>query len=334
MFLCLVALLSLSQNTFCSAFGTPKSQGLTQLSPSISYPSRSGNNNVVDDEDYDPDSVTWNPSQAAEFVMWHKGSPEYAGMQLSPMVANWGGLELGEFLTRLYLGVPKEDDFSVHYDPRKVQDPQWKGLDDDGATALLQLLDLAMSSDNLEPSEMGRAAFLFLLEKHEWQSEKKAIELPSSTFARQGHSVTLAKVFGELRKQRIGEFTVDDVVKMLTIPECRDKSKILQMVDFYTHLGIELGAAELAEAVEGLALAGWDPTGIALFAGAVEEKLGIKIQTPGLALTGSAVDVNVEEEKRKISSSQPFPNLASLDENVSTIHASSEATQARAKKDK
>ena len=48
--------------------------------------------------------VTWSPSEAAEFVVWHHGEPRQAGMQLSPMIRNWSGDDVGEFLSRLFLG--------------------------------------------------------------------------------------------------------------------------------------------------------------------------------------------------------------------------------------
>lgn len=44
---------------------------------------------------------SWNPAQAAEFVTWHIEGPEKAGTQLAPMIKDWIGNDVGEFLTRL-----------------------------------------------------------------------------------------------------------------------------------------------------------------------------------------------------------------------------------------
>ena len=105
---------------------------------------------------------SWNPAQAAEFVTWHIEGPEKAGTQLAPMIKDWIGNDVGEFLTRLvlclmcwsisflfhypnayrtnywnflciyekrmYLGEANQEDFSISYHPSNVRNPQWIGL--------------------------------------------------------------------------------------------------------------------------------------------------------------------------------------------------------------
>eukprot|EP00536_Pseudo-nitzschia_multiseries_P019426 jgi/Psemu1/60704/gm1.60704_g len=96
---------------------------------------------------YNPASpLTWTPQEAAEFTIFHDGSPEHAGMQLRTAVQHWTGTDLAEFLTRLYLGhLEADSDNAINnsiinnseeikkkkivYEPQNVRSPKWKGLE-------------------------------------------------------------------------------------------------------------------------------------------------------------------------------------------------------------
>ena len=154
---------------------------------------------------YDPSSpLTWTPQQAAEFTIFHHGSPEYIGMQLRSTIQHWSGKDLAEFLTRLYLGQPlaeqqtqigqqtsstsspwssfvvthnhrgdrQENTKKLRYEPNNVRTPQWKGLDSrEGILALQSLLKEALSYDVLDPQEIARFAEAFLLKEYKWPKQ-------------------------------------------------------------------------------------------------------------------------------------------------------------------
>jgi len=136
--------------------------------------------------------LTWTPQQAAEFVMFHPcEEPKYVGQQLKPAIQHWSGFDLAEFLTRLYLGDPRNDSDdtdgggsfstsnymeagqgqgrSVVYEPQNVRSPKWHGLHTkEGISALADLLKEALSAETLDPRELSRFAEEFFLKEYKW----------------------------------------------------------------------------------------------------------------------------------------------------------------------
>jgi hypothetical protein len=233
---------------------------------------------------YDPSSpLTWTPQQAAEFAIFHEGTPHHAGMQLRTAIQHWRGDDLAEFLTRLYLGKERQqqvqpslqsnhnhndDDYhnnnhqrSLVYEPQHVRAPQWWGLETrEGLVALKSLLSEALSNDTLQPREVARFAESFLLKEYKWPSDQPWDDATGTTtnappqvvfeqdsFYSRGHGVALAHVLWSVRRQRYGDpaFTPDDIVDMVTLPEREDKeSTSLQMKEFFQTLARKIVLAE------------------------------------------------------------------------------------------
>ena len=231
-------------------------------------------------------AVKWTPMQAAEFVIWHIGDTKDAGKQLMPLIQHWSGSDVGEFLTRLYLGEKNEEEFKLSFESRNVRNPQWKGLKDEpGRKALMELLSVSLPDQVLEPAEIARFADAFLLKEHTWpalsgedSSEEtssagtKAPTLEKDSFASLGYTTEIAKLFGELRRERFGTLTADDVLEMVLLPEKNVKeSAFLQMHDFFWHIGIQMTPSEKIDIVQGMAQGGWGPANIAKFVSHIQE---------------------------------------------------------------
>ena len=214
---------------------------------------------------YDPTSpLTWTPQQAAEFTIFHDGSPEHAGMQLRTAVQHWSGTDLAEFLTRLYLGhleidtdkTSSHSDYDnvgkkkrIVYEPQNVRCPQWEGLETrEGIFALKGLLREALSKESLSAQEISRFAEAFLLKDYRWpssigQNKSKSKMTPKNitisdsqsrvevvfeqgSFYGLGHARTLARVMLAVRKERgYHEFNWNDIALMVTLPEKRDEDR-------------------------------------------------------------------------------------------------------------
>jgi len=214
---------------------------------------------------YDPTSpLTWTPQQAAEFTIFHDGSPEHAGMQLRTAVQHWSGTDLAEFLTRLYLGHLEIDtdktgshsDYDsvskkkrIVYEPQNVRSPQWEGLETrEGIFALKGLLREALSKELLSAQEISRFAEAFLLKDYIWPSSigqsksqtkltpknitisdsqsRVEVVFDQSSFYSLGHARTLARVMLAVRKDRgYHEFNWNDIALMVTLPEKRDEDR-------------------------------------------------------------------------------------------------------------
>lgn len=242
---------------------------------------------------YDPSSpLTWTPQQAAEFAIFHEGTPQHAGMQLRTAIQHWRGDDLAEFLTRLYLGQERQvqsqsnDDYynnnhqrSLLYEPRNVRTPRWWGLETrEGLVALRSLLSEALSNDTLQPREVARFAESFLLKEYKWPADQwdagttqsTGVVFEQDSFYSRGHGVTLAQVLWSVRMQRYGDpaFSPDDIVDMVTLPEKEDKqSTSLQMKEFYQTLvgRIVLTDDDKNRMVQRLAIGGWGPASIPQF---------------------------------------------------------------------
>ena len=224
--------------------------------------------------------VTWSPSEAAEFVVWHHGEPRQAGMQLSPMIRNWSGDDVGEFLSRLFLGEVIKEENKISFCPSNVRNPQWRGLGNEGFAAMEDLLLHAVPDSVLSPEGLARCAQAFLMKEHRWPGKTKndkekrdsGVQFESDTFADLGHSATFARVLGSVRRERISEFTANDIVRMLTLPEHGDKSQgYSDMPEFFNNLGVQLTSSEKVLTVEQLALSGWAPSTLAKFICSIEE---------------------------------------------------------------
>jgi hypothetical protein len=222
--------------------------------------------------------ISWNPMQAAEFVIWHSGSAEAAGRQLQPLIQHWTGTDVGEFLTRLYLGEADRVESKLTFESRNVRTPQWKGLEEDGRTALRELLQVCLPSKVLEAAEIARFAEAFLLKEHTWPAsavgdkDANKAKLEKDSFATLGHTAAIAKLIGELRLEKHGEFTADDVLEMVLLPELDvQDSKLVKMHDFFFHVGIRLTPNEKIDIVQGMAKGGWSPANIAKFVSNIEE---------------------------------------------------------------
>ena len=249
---------------------------------------------------YDPSSpLTWTPQQAAEFTIFHEGTPQHAGMQLRTAIQHWSGADLAEFLTRLYLGFIKidvEKDSPPHkttrkiaYEPQNVRTPQWKGLDTrEGIFALKDLLKEALSRELLSAQEIARFAEVFLLKEYRWPSRiQQSKSTPSrASFSKSGsgevtfekdsfyclgHAQTFARVLMSVRKERgYDEINWNDIALMVTLPEKTDEDREvipMKMLDFFRTISAHatLTALEKANIVQRMAIAGWSPLTIPRF---------------------------------------------------------------------
>mmetsp|Transcript_25582 Transcript_25582/g.62768 ORF Transcript_25582/g.62768 Transcript_25582/m.62768 type:complete len:423 (-) Transcript_25582:1092-2360(-) len=236
--------------------------------------------------------VAWNPAQASEFLSWHSDDPEKAGKQLAPMIQHWGGNDVGEFLTRMYLGEVNQEDYTISYHPSNVRNPQWLGLGEAGLRFIALFFREALPPQTLEPQEITRFAEYFLLKEHKWPSLSSVVSkgegvpppngdssngdngmFESDTFMKQGHGPDIARVFGYLRRERLGDFLAEDVIDLIDIPEQPDKNQIILRLggSFFVNLGIQLTSMEKIVTVEGLALQGCSPGLIARLVSSMEE---------------------------------------------------------------
>jgi hypothetical protein len=267
-------------------------------------------------------TIKWNPLQAAEFVLWHMGAPQDAGMQLAPMIPHWSGTDVGEFLTRIYLGETIFEQRKVSYDSKNVRTPQWRGLGQQGLEALHSLLSKALPNDVLTTVELARFGEAFLLNHHKWPklkaSRDREIEFEGDTFASRGHGKDIAQVFGAIRHARIGGFSPSEVVSMVVLPENSEKEKgYLQLTDFFGNLGIILTSADTATVVEGMARGGWAPANIAHFMSEItmEGEVEEKVQHPARRtytlgpkdLTPNDITISLEESSPVI---ETVPEIA------------------------
>jgi len=251
---------------------------------------------------YDPSSpLTWTPQQAAEFTIFHDGSPEHAGMQLRTAVQHWSGTDLAEFLTRLYLGhlevsnEPNDSDESkekrIVYEPQNVRSPKWEGLETrEGILALKGLLRESLSKEVLSAQEIARFAEAFLLKEYRWpsrieeikskstgnnvtflSSESREIVFEQDSFYTLGHARTLARVLLVVRKERgFFEFNWNDVAMMVTLPEKRDEDREvtpLRLIEFLRAITTyaPLTASDKANIVQRMAISGWSSASIPKF---------------------------------------------------------------------
>ena len=247
---------------------------------------------------YDPTSpLTWTPHQAAEFTIFHEGTPQHAGMQLKPAISHWSGIDLAEYLTRLYLGqlTTVDQNYSynttkkVVYEPKNVRTPQWEGLDTrEGILALKDLLKEALSKDSLSAQEISRFAEAFLLKEYRWPSIIQKSNSTSSgasisnsksgnvvfehdSFYSLGHAPTIARVLLAVRKERgYNGLNWNDIASMVVLPERRDEDRVeipMKMIDFFRSISASIPLSTLDEAniVQRLAIAGWLPSTIPRF---------------------------------------------------------------------
>lgn len=262
-------------------------------------------------------AAKWTPSQASEFVIWHNAEPSKIGMQLMPIIKNWTGKDLGEFLSRLFLGKLLKDENKIEFCPSHVRNPQWLGLEEDGLNAMKELLIHALPQKMITPEELNRCAHSFLLKEHRWPialSKSKKIPIKntantnekendngfdSDSFASMGHCAEFAKILGAVRKERTGlSFTHKELITMLTMPEFKETSNgYPELAEFYSNLGIQLTALQKAEIVENLCVAGWSPSNLAKFICSIddanEDEVGKCVEivsTPPLSEDSSGVD--------------------------------------------
>jgi len=229
---------------------------------------------------YDASNVKaakWTPLEAVEFVVWHVGDNyEDMGRQLVPLIENWSGKEWGEFMTRLYLGETKKDEFEVSFESRNVRSPKWKGLDtEEGLCALKDLLSAAFPTKLLEdPVEIARMAEVFLWKAHTWPavSENSTTDgdLEVDSFACLGHTTAFVNIWKALCEERDclwkSTCSSDNVLSM--IPNPRNEYGAIQlegMLAFFRQIEIRLTASEKIELVQGMAHRGWSPAKIAKF---------------------------------------------------------------------
>jgi hypothetical protein len=206
-----------------------------------------------------PQNVKWNPAQASEFLTWNIEDPEKAGLQLAPMIKKWSGKEVGEFLTRMYLGEVNQEEYTISYHPSNVRNPQWLGMSEDGLRYLTLFLLKALPTKALTPHEISRFADYFLLKEHIWPtttgegsnaSDDSSFE--SDSFGDRGHGAEIARVIGFIRRERLGDFSAEEVISLLTLPEDEDKNRlILNLNDFFRNIGIKLTSMEKIMTVEG-----------------------------------------------------------------------------------
>ena len=238
--------------------------------------------------------LTWTPQQAAEFTIFHDGTPQHAGMQLKSTIQHWHGDDLAQFLTRLYLGQLEDDTTTnegeghrsgkkVVYEPKNVRNPRWKGLETrEGILALKDLLKESLSKEALSAQEIARFAESFLLKDYRWPlpmpkanatsanetlaeiiSKPRKIEFENDSFYSLGHSRTIARILLAIRRERgYDEFNWNDIALMVTLPEKRDEDREetpMQMIDFFRTITAytSLTAADKAMIVQRMAMSGW-----------------------------------------------------------------------------
>lgn len=267
-------------------------------SSSPSSPSRASSFQIYSTATIYVSEVTWNPAQASEFLTWNSDDPEKAGKQLAPMIRHWGGNDVGEFLTRMYLGEANQEDYTISYHPSKVRNPQWLGLGEDGLRFITLFFREALPPKTLEPREITRFAEYFLLKEHKWPSLSSVIVkgerapnggdiamFETDTFMNRGHGPDLARVFGYLRRERLGDFVAADVIDLIDISEQPDKNQIvLRLGNFFGNLGIQLTCMEKIMTVEGLALQGCSPGLIARLVSSMDE-IGEEVRLASLERT-------------------------------------------------
>eukprot|EP00980_Cylindrotheca_fusiformis_P001559 scaffold354_cov54-Cylindrotheca_fusiformis.AAC.1 len=185
----------------------------------------------------------------------------------------------------------------ITYHPANVQSPQWMGLEESGLQYLTLFLLEALPTKTLLPMEITRFANYFLLRQHKWPSitnddpttKKKKIQFETGSFI--SHAADLAKVYGYIRRERLGDFTVNDVLAMMvsttttttstTIEDDDDDDDdkvdsnkdrfLVQLGTFFVNLGIQLTSMEKIMIVEGMAIHGYSPGLIARFISSLEE---------------------------------------------------------------
>jgi hypothetical protein len=246
---------------------------------------------------YDPGSpLTWTPQQAAEFTIFHDGSPQHAGMQLKTAIKHWSGENLAEFLTRLYLGhqvssnsndIDHEDKNKLVYEPKNVRSPQWKGLDTrEGIFALKDLLKEALSKESLSAQEISRLAEEFFLKEYKWPSQKQQFKTTSNnsqsaaaaeiifendSFYSLGHARTLARIILSVRReQSLDDFNWYDFVLMITLPERNDNNREtapMKLIEFFQTIAASVAftTKDKADIVNRMAMSGWQPGSIPKF---------------------------------------------------------------------
>ena len=160
------------------------------------------------------------------------------------MVKNWSGSDVGEFMTRLYLGEINEEEFTVNYCPSNVRNPRWKGLDEKGLKALEDLLMAAVPNEALNPQDLLSCAESFLLKEHRWPSDKEnstatKTSFEDDSFGNLGYNADIAKVLASVRRSRIGSLSAQDVVAMATLPENDERDQAyVKLATFYENIGI------------------------------------------------------------------------------------------------
>jgi hypothetical protein len=252
-------------------------------------------------------SAKWSPLEAAEFVIWHSCQPDAVGRQLHPLVQTWGGEEVGEFVTRLYLTEKHEHHLAM--ESRHVRTPQWHGLEDDpGLEALHNLLQTTLPDAVLEdPMELARFANLFLWREHTWptaadvadedattpstsstqpplQRNNKSLE--SDSFASLGYTEPIVQIWKQLRQQRFElqqvlqrplHYNGKDLVQIAleqTLASTKKTTSLLPfeaMQQFFRVLDIHVKPTEKVNIVQGLAKGGWTPANIARFVSIIPE---------------------------------------------------------------
>jgi hypothetical protein len=226
-------------------------------------------------------SAKWNPREASEFVLWHMSDDyEEVGRQLQPLIQTWSGKDLGEFLSRLYLGEIDTNEFEIKFESRHVRTPQWKGLDTpEGVLSLKCLLRTALPDDLLkEPIEMARVAEVFLWKERTWPTDSSGSgQLERDSFANQGYTGVIVQIWMELREERGRKrhflYSSDDVLEMVPAPSKEDWGAIQLkgMQDFFVQMGIRLAPSCKIALVQGMATGGWNPGKIAKFVSNIPE---------------------------------------------------------------
>ncbi|CAB9500331.1 expressed unknown protein [Seminavis robusta] len=205
-------------------------------------------NNPFQNGGYDPSDASaaqWSPLEAAEFVIFHDSDPATVGRQLTHLVAHWSGRQVGEFVSRLYVGAILDDNAGkVQFESKHVRCPQWQygGLDSPvGRHALKELLGAAVPDAVLEdPKELLQLAQSFLWKQFTWpakttntyattpttatsnkttQNKKKnkqkleAITKPileSDSFANQGYTWAIIQIWKELGQERSFDISLEE----------------------------------------------------------------------------------------------------------------------------
>lgn len=221
----------------------------------------------------------WTPKEAAEFVIWHMSDKyEDVGRQLTPMIKDWNGKNLGEFLSRVYLG-KTTDDFEIAFESKYVRSPQWKGLDtEEGLLALKELLRTALPDSILEePVQMANVAEVFLWQERTCPAANlETKELEQASFASLGYTPAIVHIWMELREERGGQrnfvYSSEDVLEMVPAPSKDWGALQLQGIQqFFFHMGIRLAPSCKIELVQGMASGGWNPGKIAKLVSSIPE---------------------------------------------------------------